>query len=195
MKRKTLALWMAALTAVIMLSACGGKTLSGAPHNQNAPSNTAGVSDPAPANTHADSGNNSASPGNEDATNGNQDDPNGNPPDANSAANGDILIVIDQTPKPLAEGGGFDFAVQKVPEGYRLQKIQWTSGKNEIVNTLEEAIQNGQNGGDGFYISGDGQFMGFLYPDEMKGEEGKVTFVFGNEQGQELTWEKELTLE
>lgn len=192
MKRKTLVLLMTALATVVMLSACGSKTLSGAPQNQNAPSNTAGVSDPAPADT--DSGNTSANSGNEAVTNGNQGDTNGNPADANGAANGDILIVIDQTPKPLAEGGGFDFTVKKAPEGYILKEIHWTSGKNDIVNTLEEAIQHGQNGGDGFYISGDGQFMGFLYPDEMKGEEGKVTFVFGNEQGQELTWEKEITL-
>ncbi|GJM82455.1 hypothetical protein HMSSN139_49510 [Paenibacillus sp. HMSSN-139] len=192
MKRKTLVLLMTALAAVMMLSACGSKSLSEAPQNQNAPSNTAGVSDPAPADT--DSGNNSANSGNETVTDGDQGDTNDNPADANGAANGDILIVIDQTPKPLAEGGGFDFTVKKAPEGYMLKEIHWTSGKNDIVNTLEEAIQHGQNGGDGFYISGDGQFMGFLYPDEMKGEEGKVTFVFGNEQGQELTWEKEITL-
>lgn len=191
MKRKALVLLATAL-AVVMLSACGSKTLSGEPQNQNPPSNTAGVSDPAPANT--DSGNNSATPGNETTADGNQGFTNDNPADANGAANGDILIVIDQTPKPLAEGGGFDFAVKKVPEGYMLKEIHWTSEKNEIVNTLEEAIRHGQNGGDGFYISGDGQFMGFLYPDEMKGEAGKVTFVFGNEQGEELTWEKEITL-
>lgn len=192
MKRKTLVLLMTALAVVMMLSACGSKSLSEAPQNQNAPSNTAGVSDPAPADT--DSGNNSANSGNETVTDDDQGDTNDNPADANGAANGDILIVIDQTPKPLAEGGGFDFTVKKAPEGYMLKEIHWTSGKNDIVNTLEEAIQHGQNGGDGFYISGDGQFMGFLYPDEMKGEEGKVTFVFGNEQGQELTWEKEITL-
>lgn len=180
MKRKTLVLLMTTLAAALMLSACGSKTLTGAPQNQNAPSNTAGA--------------NSANSGNEADTGGNQNDANGNQADANGAANGDILIVIDQTPKPLAEGGSFDFTVKKAPEGYMLKEIKWKSEKNEILNTLEEAIQHGQNGGDGFYISGNGQFMGFLYPDEMKGEEGKVTFVFGNEQGQELTWEKDVTL-
>ncbi|WP_442421931.1 hypothetical protein [Paenibacillus timonensis] len=192
MKRKTLTLLLMALATVLMLSACGSKTLTGAPQSQNAPSNAAGVSDPSSANTN--SGINSANSGNEAVTSGNQGVANGNQSDANGAANGDILIVIDQTPKPLAEGGSFDFTVKKAPEGYMLKEIKWKSEKNEIVNTLEEAIQHGQNGGNGFYISGNGQFMGFLYPDEMKGEEGKVTFVFGNEQGQELTWEKEITL-
>ncbi|MCK8490058.1 hypothetical protein M0651_23120 [Paenibacillus sp. MBLB2552] len=193
MKRKTLVLLMTTLAAALMLSACGSKTLTGAPQNQNAPSNTAGVSDPSPANTNSgNNSENSANSGNE--ANGNQNDTTGNQADANDAANGDILIVIDQTPKPLAEGGSFDFTVKKAPEGYMLKEIHWKSKKNDIVNTLEEAIQHGQNGGDGFYISGNGQFMGFLYPDEMKGEEGKVTFVFGNDQGQELTWEKDVTL-
>lgn len=192
MKRKTLIFLLMALATVLMLSACGSKTLTGAPQSQNAPSNTVGVSDPSSANTN--SGDNTANSGNEAATNGNQGDANGNQADANGTANGDILIVIDQTPKPLAEGGSFDFTVKKAPEGYMLKEIKWKSEKNEIVNTLKEAIQHGQNGGNGFYISGNGQFMGFLYPDEMKGEEGKVTFVFGNEQGQELTWEKDITL-
>ncbi|WP_232729811.1 hypothetical protein [Paenibacillus phocaensis] len=190
MKRKTRILLTSALAAVLMLSACGNES---AGQNQNAPSNTAGVNAPTPAKP--DSGDNSATSGNETATDNNQGETNDNPTDANGAANGDILIVIDQTPKPLAEGGGFDFSVKKAPEGYMLKEIHWTSETNNIVNTLEEAIQHGQDGGDGFYISGDGQFMGFLYPDEMKGEKGKVTFVFGNEQGQELTWEKDITLQ
>jgi hypothetical protein len=192
MKRKTMVLLTAALAAVLMLSACGTKSLTGAPQNENTASNSAGVSDPTPANT--ESGNNAANPDEGTATNGDPAETTGNQADENGAANGDILIVIDQTPKPLAEGGSFDFTVKKAPEGYMLKEIHWKSEKNDIVNTLEEAIQHGQNGGDGFYISGNGQFMGFLYPDEMKGEEGKVTFVFGNEQGQELTWEKEITL-
>lgn len=162
MKNKTLVLLMAALTAVLMLSACGNKSLSGAPQEPTTNDNSANTSD-------------------DNASTGN-------------AANGDILIVIDQTPKPLAEGGSFDFTVKKAPEGYMLKEIHWTSEKNNIVNTLEEAIKHGQEGGNGFYISGNGQFMGFIYPDEMKDETGKVTFVFANDQGKEVTWEKEITL-
>ncbi|MFE4712565.1 hypothetical protein ACFRAM_16960 [Paenibacillus sp. NPDC056722] len=104
-----------------------------------------------------------------------------------------ILIVIDQTPKPI-EGNSFDFAVKQRPEGYALSQIEWKSGKNDIVNTLQEAVEHGQSGGDGFYISGDGQFMGFIYPDSMKGEQGEVKFTFKNDQGQKLTWKKTITL-
>ncbi|OBZ14062.1 hypothetical protein A8L34_08800 [Bacillus sp. FJAT-27264] len=104
-----------------------------------------------------------------------------------------ILIVIDQTPKPI-EGNSFDFAVKQRPEGYALSQIEWKSDKNDIVNTLQEAVEHGQSGGDGFYISGDGQFMGFIYPDDMKKEKGEVKFTFENDQGQKLTWKKTITL-
>ncbi|MFF2015484.1 hypothetical protein [Paenibacillus sp. NPDC058177] len=104
-----------------------------------------------------------------------------------------ILIVIDQTPKPI-EGNSFDFAIKQRPEGYALSQIEWKSGKNDIVNTLQEAVEHGQSGGDGFYISGDGQFMGFIYPDSMKGEQGEVKFTFKNDQGQKLTWKKTIAL-
>ncbi|MGG6313136.1 hypothetical protein [Paenibacillus macerans] len=187
-------LLIAALAAVLTLSACGTRTLTGAPENnanpanteQNAENGTTGVTDPAPAN--ADQGETDQANTENGATNGN---------DAANAAAGDeqILIIIDQTPKPIAEGGSFDFQVAKAPEGYVLKEMKWVSDNNNIVNTLEEAIQHGQNGGDGFYISGDGQFMGFFYPDEMKGEKGKAAFVFANEQGKELSWEKEITLQ
>lgn len=104
-----------------------------------------------------------------------------------------ILIVIDQTPKPIT-GNSFDFGVTKLPEGYSLSEMEWKSDKTEIKSTFQEAIEHGQNGEDGFYISGNGQFSGFIYPDEMKGEEGQVLFRFIDEQGHELTWEKKLTL-
>ncbi|MGO4548221.1 hypothetical protein AB4Z29_25870 [Paenibacillus sp. 2TAB23] len=105
----------------------------------------------------------------------------------------DILIIVDQTPKPI-EGNSFDFVVKKLPEGYALAEMQWKSDKTNIKNTVQEAIAHGGNGEDGFYISGNGQFSGFFYPDSMKGEEGKVTFVFRNEQGKERTWQKSITL-
>ncbi|MEC0205197.1 hypothetical protein P4H39_21550 [Paenibacillus lautus] len=104
-----------------------------------------------------------------------------------------ILIVIDQTPKPIT-GNSFDFGVTKLPEGYSLSEMEWKSDKTEIKSTFQEAIEHGQTGEDGFYISGNGQFSGFIYPDGMKGEEGKVLFRFIDEQGHELTWEKKLTL-
>lgn len=104
-----------------------------------------------------------------------------------------ILIIIDQTPKPTT-GNSFDFVVNKLPEGYMLAEMQWVSAKHQIKNTLQEAIEHGQNGEDGFYISGDGQFMGFIYPDEFKGEDGQVKFTFTNDQGKTLTWQKTITL-
>ncbi|GAB6930814.1 hypothetical protein JCM10914A_47970 [Paenibacillus sp. JCM 10914] len=106
----------------------------------------------------------------------------------------EILIVIDQTPKPI-EGNSFDFVVKQLPTGYALAEITWKSDQREISNTVQQAIEHGQNGEDGFYISGNGQFSGFIYPDELKNEEGQVIFRFINEEDdQELTWEKSITL-
>ncbi|WP_054027471.1 hypothetical protein [Bacillus sp. FJAT-28004] len=104
-----------------------------------------------------------------------------------------ILIIIDQTEKPI-EGNSFDFVVKQLPEGFALAEMQWVSKENQIINSVQLAIEHGASGGDGFYISGDGQFTGFFYPDAMKGEKGQVVFVFKNEQGKELTWKKEITL-
>lgn len=104
-----------------------------------------------------------------------------------------ILVIIDQTPKSI-EGNSFDFKVSKAPEGYALAEMQWISKDNLIVNSFQEAVEHGATGEDGFYISGDGQFSGFFYPDAMKGEKGQVVMLFKNEQGDELTWKKEITL-
>lgn len=38
------------------------------------------------------------------------------------------------------------------------------SKDNLIVNSFQDAVEHGANGEDGFYISGDGQFSGFIYP-------------------------------
>lgn len=105
----------------------------------------------------------------------------------------EILIVIDQTPKPI-EGNSFDFIINQVPEGFALAQMQWVSKDNLFVNSVEDAIRNGGNGGDGFYISGNGQYSGFIYSDMMKGDEGQVVFLFQDAQGNDLTWKKKLTL-
>jgi len=105
----------------------------------------------------------------------------------------EILIIIDQTAKPI-EGNSFDFVVSQVPEGFALAEMQWISEDSLIVNSVQDAIQHGVNGEDGFYISGNGQFSGFIYPDTMKGEEGQVVFLFKDAKGNELTWKKKLTL-
>ena len=105
----------------------------------------------------------------------------------------EILIVIDQTAKPI-EGNSFDFVIKEVPEGYSLTELQWISNKSQVINTVQEAIEHGASGEEGFYISGNGEYSGFFYSDAMKGEEGKVIFIFKDEKGNELTWEKTLTL-
>lgn len=104
-----------------------------------------------------------------------------------------IDIVIDQSEKP-SEGNSFDFGIKQVPKGYTLTEMRWTSNTVTIVNSLQEAIEHGGNGEEGFYFSGNGQFSGFIYSDEMKGERGKATFVFTNDEGNEIMSEKEITL-
>ncbi|MCR8656975.1 hypothetical protein [Paenibacillus endoradicis] len=125
-----------------------------------------------------------------DATNGDQVQPTDS---VTESSKEEILIIIDQTEKPI-EGNSFDFSVQKLPEGYMLSSMKWNSASAEVVNTLQEAIEHGGNGEDGFYISGNAQFMGFFYDDSLKGEAGTVSFTFTNEAGQSLTWEKDITL-
>ncbi|MFC3747165.1 hypothetical protein [Paenibacillus sp. GCM10012306] len=177
---------LAVLATTLLLSACGAKPESAANGGAPSPSpnavtqgepNTVPTEEPATAPTGAPTAK-VASP----SDNGN-----------NGVTEKQILIVIDQTPKPI-EGNSFDFSVKQRPEGYALSQMEWKSDKHDIVNTLQEAVEHGQSGGDGFYISGDGQFMGFIYPDEMKKEQGEVKFTFKNDQGQELTWKKTITL-
>lgn len=118
--------------------------------------------------------------------------------DSNSAASSkDILIIIDQTEKPIENAGMFNFSIQHLPEGYRLDKMSWTGKGKAIVNTYEQAIENGGTGGPkngSFYISGDGQFSGFFYPESRKGEQGVVAFTFVNDAGHELKWKKQIVL-
>lgn len=189
---------MSALLVLLLTSACGAKPDTESPATQTgSPIETdqGGEVDPetpsdqdwtdAAAESGSDQGDTEAA-----------DEPDQQSEDTQgSAADGDqqILIVIDQTPKPIT-GNSFDFAVKQVPEGYSLSEMQWKSDTTEIKSTWQEAIEHGQTGEDGFYFSGNGQFSGFIYPDEMKGEEGQLMFRFIDEQGHELTWEKTLTL-
>ena len=84
--------------------------------------------------------------------------------------------------------------MKQVPEGFALAEMQWIIPHTLIANSVQDAIENGANGEYGFYISGNGQFSGFIYPDYMRGEEGQVVFLFKDAQGNELTWKKKLTL-
>ncbi|MBD8499287.1 hypothetical protein [Paenibacillus arenosi] len=106
-----------------------------------------------------------------------------------------ILMIIDQTKQEGFEGNMFYFTVEQVPEGYLLAEMKWISDNHQIVSTSEEASKNGATGeGYGFYISGNGQYSGFIYDDKMKGEHGQVVFVFRNDDKEELTWKQNITL-
>lgn len=187
--------WMyaAAIAALLTMSACGEKT------NTDAQA-SAGASSPAVEATPSPSSSASApaSPSTGASTDAPATSPASSAQGTGSAASEEpadqkILIVIDQTEKPI-EGNSFDFAVKQVPSGYALAEMSWTSGDTKIVNTLQDAIAHGGNGEDGFYISGDGQFMGFFYPDELKGQEGEVSFLFKDDNGKEKSWTKKITL-
>ncbi|MGG4454579.1 hypothetical protein [Brevibacillus porteri] len=108
----------------------------------------------------------------------------------------EILVVVDQEPKPI-EGNSFDFFIEQRPADYSLASMQWKSEKTDIVTTTEQAIKNDTEGIPGenrFVIGGSMPLYSFYYKDELKGEKGKLILVFRNEQGNEKTWEKELTL-
>ncbi|MGO4106461.1 hypothetical protein [Paenibacillus sp. YAF4_2] len=185
--KKTISYLVAALIILAVISACGNKGEVGAPNNTEAPASNQASHDPGNAQK-------SDAPTDQPAS----EQPAATPEattsdDASASGSEEILIIIDQTEKPI-EGNSFDFVVNKIPEGYMLSKMYWKSEKNNIVNSTQEAIEHGGSGGNGFYISGDGQFMGFFYPDEMKGEKGEVGFTFVNDQGKELTWKKNVTL-
>ncbi|WP_246042194.1 hypothetical protein [Cohnella pontilimi] len=166
MKNKKIFLLTLALFALLLTSACGTKA-----NNNGAVTDTNGAATDA-GNTKPAATADAAAP---------------------TETNEQILIIIDQTPKPI-EGNSFDFGVQQLPEGYALAEMQWISKENLIVNSIQDAIQHGASGEDGFYISGNGQYTGFFYPDTMKGETGQVVFLFKNAEGKELTWKKEITL-
>lgn len=191
---------MSALLVLLLTSACG------APSDPKSPETQAGSTvdtdhgnavDPETPAASKDGTDASADPesnqGDSEATKDPDQEKQNEIQDPPAEGDQQILIVIDQTPKPIT-GNSFDFGVTKLPEGYSLSEMEWKSDKTEIKSTFQEAIEHGQTGEDGFYISGNGQFSGFIYPDGMKGEEGQVLFRFIDEQGHELTWEKKLTL-
>ncbi|MGG4344795.1 hypothetical protein [Paenibacillus lautus] len=187
------------LLVLLLTSACGGPSDTKSPETQAGSTDTdqGNVVDPETPATSQDGTDASADPesnqGDSEATKDPDQEKQNEIQDPPAEGDQQILIVIDQTPKPIT-GNSFDFGVTKLPEGYSLSEMEWKSDKTEIKSTFQEAIEHGQTGEDGFYISGNGQFSGFIYPDGMKGEEGQVLFRFIDEQGHELTWEKTLTL-
>ncbi|WP_194841640.1 hypothetical protein [Sporosarcina obsidiansis] len=51
----------------------------------------------------------------------------------------ELLIIIDQTPKPTV-GNSFNFVVKQVPEGFSLAELQWISKDNRIVRPLNTEL-------------------------------------------------------
>ncbi|MFD2333288.1 hypothetical protein ACFSR7_28860 [Cohnella sp. GCM10020058] len=180
--------WMytVAIAVLLTMSACGEKTNTDAQASAGA-SSPAVEATPSPSEPASPTASASGAPASSPASNGTEAAVSEEPADQK------ILIVIDQTQKPI-EGNSFDFFVKQLPTGYMLSEMSWTSGDTKIVNTLQDAIAHGGNGEDGFYISGDGQFMGFFYPDELKGQEGEVSFLFKDDNGHEKRWTKKITL-
>ncbi|MFB8376293.1 hypothetical protein [Paenibacillus taichungensis] len=182
-------LWVSVLCILLLTSACGAKNNNESVQEHAYPQSKQPIEEAG----------NSSIPNIEAKNNNNQANESGNEgkPTAQSESSADaeeqVMIIIDQTDKP-SQGNSFDFAIKQIPEGYALSEMRWTSNTVTIVNSYKEAIEHGANGKEGFYISGDGQFSGFIYSDEMKGERGKATFVFTNEEGKEVTSEKEIKL-
>ncbi|MFD1887790.1 hypothetical protein [Paenibacillus wenxiniae] len=189
----------------VLISGCGNQAPNTATSSQPTSSDTSSPSDTVQNNDVTSSPMNQQQ-GETDTTTGNEvggiDTSNESSADGatendQTANSNDILIIIDQTEKPIEDAGMFNFSIQHLPKGYRLDKMSWTGKGKEIVNTYKQAIENGGTGGpeDGsFYISGDGQFSGFSYPESRKGEQGTVAFTFVNDAEHEIKWEKKLTL-
>lgn len=199
MGKKHVLLLAVAVSVLLLLAACGTAS------NSNNAGNTNNIGNPVDTgNTDTDTGTDNTGTVTGDTDTGTGTNTGTGDADTNTDNNGstnaaeptedDIDITIDQSPKPI-EGNSFDFGVNARPEGYALTEMRWVSEQTTVINTRSEAIEHGGNGEDGFYISGNGQMMGFFYPDEMKGEEGEAMFVFENEEGKQLIWKKALTLE
>ncbi|CAI6080185.1 hypothetical protein PAECIP112173_02806 [Paenibacillus sp. JJ-100] len=180
--------YTAVLCMLLTISACGAKNNKESVQEHAYPQSKQPIEE-----AGQDSVPNAEAKNNNDQNNANDEESKMEKQSTSSASSKEIDIVIDQSDKPI-EGNSFDFAIKNVPDGYTLTEMQWTSNTVTIVNSLQEAIEHGANGEDGFYFSGNGQFSGFIYSDEMKGERGKATFVFTNDEGNMLMSEKEIKL-
>ncbi len=198
------------LVGMVLISGCGNPTQSGTnpsqqPNTSSIAESSADTSTPAASseqqeatNTDSTSNESSNAATNDAAKGSSESEATASATDSDETANSkEILIVIDQTEKPIENAGMFNFSIQHLPKGYRLDKMSWTGEGKPVINTYQQAIENGGTGGPesgSFYISGDGQFSGFSYPESRKGEQGTVAFMFVNDAGSELKWEKKITL-
>ncbi|GMA50982.1 hypothetical protein GCM10025857_23390 [Alicyclobacillus contaminans] len=94
-------------------------------------------------------------------------------------------VVVDSAPGSV--GRLFTFSIQNPPKGYWLVELEWipTHNGQPLVNTVSQALQNGQRGGGvtGFSISGDGQTSSFVYAPTDAGVSGQVRLIFQNTAG------------
>ncbi len=212
MNKPTIPVACLLLSGIVLLSGCGNQAKRTDTASQSASNESSSAANSSTSNMTGDqessppsatSGEDAAATNtgsDHDASSGNLSNEASSEPstDSDSAASSkDILIIIDQTEKPIENAGMFNFSIQHLPEGYRLEKMSWTGKGKAIINTYEQAIENGGMGGaknGSFYISGDGQFSGFSYPESRKGEQGVVAFTFVNDAGHELKWEKQIVL-
>lgn len=181
-------LYTAVLCMILVISACGAKNNKESVQEHAYPQSKQPIEE-----AGQDSVPNAEAKNNNDQNNAKDEEGKMETQSSTAASSKEIDIVIDQSDKPI-KGNSFDFAIKNVPEGYTLTEMHWTSNTVTIVNSLQEAIEHGANGEEGFYFSGNGQFSGFIYSDEMKGERGKATFVFTNDEGNMLMSEKEIKL-
>src|SRR5690606_32312513 len=56
-------------------------------------------------------------------------------------SNEELLIIIDQTEKPIeGEKGSFDFVVKKRPEGYALTTKGWSSANHPVEKDRKSVV-------------------------------------------------------
>ncbi|WP_336782526.1 hypothetical protein [Paenibacillus illinoisensis] len=187
----TFALWASVLCILLLISACGAKNNNESVQEHAYPQSKQPIEEAGKGSIP----NSDAKQSNEDPANTADGDGGKLSAQSESSTNDEqITIQIDQSDKPTENNQSFDFSVSQVPEGYNLSELRWTSNQITIINSPAEAIQHGGDGKEGFYISGNGQFSGFKYSDEMKGERGKITLVYKNEAGKEILAEQEVQL-
>lgn len=102
-------------------------------------------------------------------------------------------IVIDNAPGTV--GSLFTFSIKNPPKGYHLAELEWIpKSGNAVVNTLSQAIEHGQHGGQGagFNISGDGQNMSFIYTSDMRKQTGRVRVIYQAVSGAAMIGQSDL---
>ncbi|MFD1888008.1 hypothetical protein [Paenibacillus wenxiniae] len=156
-------------------------TGSGETNQGSTDSNTGNGSHTAPAQSSDSSGSTGSNAGSETSNNAD--------PELTPQTTELKISSVQQGP------GQLFLRVDEMPKGYGVSKMEWESpGYNETA-TFDQAVQNGKNGKDGFFASGDQRNFGFIYSGSHSGQTGKVTLTLRNSSGDELTWYDHVTLQ